>query len=98
MERDIELRIKGHLYEIATVDDEIIGNSQGFYSAEQGYQKTLMSVAEIAGTELMDTMADGIKEYIEANQERPANQSVRKKARILVSKAGYPPDAYLNAA
>ena len=98
MERNIELRIKGHLYEIATVDKKIIGNGQGFHSAEQGYLKTLTSVAEIAGPELMDTVAERIKQHIGDRQERPPNQSVRKDARILVSEAGYSPDKYLNLA
>jgi len=98
MERDNELRMKGHLYEIATIDYKIIGNRQGFHSAEQGYLKTLTSVAEIAGPELIDTVAEYIKQYIEENEQRPKNQSVRKKARSLVSEAGYPPDTYLNAA
>jgi len=98
MERDIELRMKGHLYEVATIDDKIIGNRQGFHSAEQGYLKTLTSVVEIAGSDLMDTVAEDIKKHIEEHHQRPKNQSVRREARSLVSKAGYPPDAYLNAA
>lgn len=98
MNRDTELRIKGHLYEVASVDKKIIANAQGFHSAEQGYIKTLTSVAEIAGPELMDEVAEKIKQHIVEQHERPKNQSVRKEARSLVSKAGYPPDDYLNAA
>jgi hypothetical protein len=43
-------------------------------------------------------MAAYIKDSIENNGERPQNQDVRKKARRMVSKAGYPPDDYLDAA
>lgn len=98
MERDLELRMKGHLYEIGSVNDEILESRQGFPASEQGYRQTLESVLEIAGQELMDEMAAYIKEHIRGNEERPANQAVRKQARRRVSKAGYPPDEYLNAA
>jgi len=98
MERDVELRMKGHLYEIGSVNDEVIESRQGFPASEHGYQKTLESVLEIAGQELMDEMAAYIKEHIREEQERPENQAVRKQARRRVSKAGYPPDEYLNAA
>ena len=36
--------------------------------------------------------------WIEETADRPRNQAVRKKARLMVSRAGYPPDDYLNAA
>ena len=98
MERGIELRIKGHLYEIATTNDDVIESRQGFPAAERGYRKTLTSVAEIAGSELMDEMAAYIKDHIESYKERPQNDAVRREARRRVSKAGYPPDEYLNAA
>ena len=98
MERDLELRIKGHLYEIESVNDDVLGSRQGYPSSEEGYEKTLISVAEVAGLELMDEVAANIKGYIRENRERPANQKVRREARSLVSKAGYPPDEYLNAA
>lgn len=98
MDRDAELRIKGHLYEIATIDDEIIANRQGFPAAETGYRKTLESVLDVSRINLVDEMAEYIKDQIRTNKERPANQAVRKEARLRVSKAGYPPDEYLNAA
>jgi len=98
MERDAELRIKGHLYEISSLNDEVIESRQGYPASEQGYRKTLDSVLDISGVELMDGIAAFIKEYIQEHQERPANQTVRKEARSRVSKAGYPADEYLNAA
>lgn len=98
MERDVELRMKGHLYEIASVNDEVLGSRQGYPASEKGYRKTLESVLNIAGPDLMDELAAYIKEYIQQHEERPANQTVRKKARSRVSKAGYPADEYLNAA
>jgi hypothetical protein len=98
MDRDAELRLKGHLYEIASVNDEVLGSDQGFPASESGYRRTLESVVDIAGTDLMDEMAAYIKDYMEAERERPANQDVRKEARSRVSKAGYPADEYLNAA
>jgi hypothetical protein len=98
MNRDVELRIKGHLYEIGSLNDEILGSRQGFPASERGYRKTFESVVDIAEPEMMDKIAMYIKEYIQEQQERPANQTVRKKARSQVSKAGYPPDEYLNAA
>jgi len=98
MERDAELRIKGHLYEISSLNDEVIESRQGYPASEQGYRKTLDSVLDISGVELMDGIAAFIKEYIQEHQERPANQTVRKEAQSRVSKAGYPADEYLNAA
>jgi hypothetical protein len=98
MERDVELRIKGHLYEISSVNDEVLESRQGYPTSEEGYRKTLDSVLDIAGTDMMDEVAAYIKEYIQKHQERPANQTVRKEARSRVSKAGYPADEYLNAA
>jgi len=98
MDRDVELLINGHLYEITTTDDKVIGNRQGFPAAETGCRKTLGSVADIAGTELVDEVAMYIKEHIETHQERPSNQNIWRKARIIVSKAGYPAYEYLNAA
>lgn len=98
MERDAELRIKGHLYEISSLNDEVIESRQGYPASEKGYRKTLDSVLDISGVELMDGIAAFIKEYIQEHQERPANQTVRKEARSRVSKAGYPADEYLNAA
>jgi len=98
MERDVDLRIKGHLYEIASVNDEVLESRQGFPASERGYRKTLESVVDIAGPDLLDEMAAYIKEYIQDHHERPPNQTVRIEARSLVSKAGHPPDEYLNAA
>lgn len=98
MERDAELRIKGHLYEISSVNDEVLESRQGYPASEEGYRRTLDSVMEIAGTDMMDEVAAYIKEYIQEHQERPANQTVRKEAQSRVSKAGYPADEYLNAA
>lgn len=98
MDRDLELRIKGHLYEIATVNDEVKGDRRGFPAAEKGYRETLESVAEIAGRALVDEVAAHIKNSIRKTEDRPRNQAVRKKARLMVSRAGHPPDDYLNAA
>ena len=98
MDRDVELRIKGHLYEIASVNDEVLGSRQGYPVAEGGYEKTLKSVAAIAGPDFVDEVAEYIKDHIQKRKERPTNQMVRREARSLVSKAGYPPDEYLNAA
>lgn len=98
MDRDTELRLKGHLYEISSVNDEVLGSRQGYPEAENGYERTLKSVVDIAGQDLMDEIATFIKEYIRTNNERPRNQAIRKEARSRVSKAGYPADEYLNAA
>lgn len=98
MERDLELRIKGHLREIEEINDRVIGTRQGYPPAEQGYEKTLESVAVKGDQELVDEIAEFIKSHIEAKGERPNNQMVRRKARSVVSKAGYPIDEYLNRA
>ena len=109
MDRDAELRIKGHLFEIEEYNDEFIGHQQGYPISERAYKKTLESAAECA-TEapksmknsevkmVIDQVADYIKEYIEDYEDRPENRKVRRKARKIVSQAGYPPDSYLNAA
>lgn len=98
MERDVELRLKGHLYEIRAVNDEVLDSRQGYPSSERGYRETLESVVDVAEPEQMDEMAAFIKEYIEENEDRPANKKVRIEARSRVSNAGYPADEYLNAA
>ena len=98
MDRDLELRIKGHLYEIATVNDEVLESKQGFPMAEEGYRKTLESVAECAGPDLVDEVAEKIREYIRNEKERPDNQSVRQDARFLLVDKEILPDDYLNRA
>lgn len=98
MDRDLALRIKGHLYEIGTVNDEVKGGRQGYPAAENGYKETLESVAAVASQDLVDEVAAHIEDSLEKNGDRPRNQAVRKKARRMVSKAGHPPDDYLNAA
>lgn len=98
MNRSLELRIKGHLYEIAAVNDEVLDSRQGFPPAERGYWKTLESVADCAGAEMVDEVADTIKEHIQTEGERPENQSVRRDARMLLTGEGIAPDKYLNLA
>ena len=98
MERDVELRVKGHLYEISEVNDEVLDSRQGYHMSEEGYRKTLDSVLDVAGVDMVDEVVAYIKEYIREHEERPTNNDVRRKARSLVSKAGYPADEYLNAA
>lgn len=98
MERSTELRIKGHLYEIGEIDEDVIGNRQGFHSAEAGYRRTLESVADCADTEMVDRIAGEIKTHIQNRKERPANQSVRKNARRTLVEAEILPDSYLNEA
>jgi hypothetical protein len=98
MDRDLELRVKGHLYEIATVNDEVLESKQGFPMAEEGYRKTLESVGECAAPDLVDEVAENIKEHIRNEKERPDNQSVRRDARFLLVNQGILPDTYLNRA
>jgi len=98
MDRDLELRVKGHLYEIARVNDEVLESKQGFPMAEEGYRKTLESVAECAGPDLVDEVAENIREHIRNRHERPDNQSVRQDARFLLVDEGILPDDYLNRA
>lgn len=98
MDRDLELRIKGHLYEIGTVNDRVLESRQGFPASEGGYKSTLESVADVAGREFVDDVAAYIKEFIQEKEVRPENNAVRKEARKMVSRAGHPPDPYLNAA
>jgi hypothetical protein len=98
MERSLELRIKGHLYEIRKIDDEVIANGQGFKSAIEGYRKTLESVAECAIGDLVDKVARDVKEHIRSEEERPPNADVRVDARKLLVNEGFLPDEYLNSA
>lgn len=74
MERDMELRIKGHLYEILEIDDDVIDNRQGQQSSERGYTDTLESVADCSNAELVDQVAEDIKQHIRSREERPRNQ------------------------
>lgn len=98
MERSLELRIKGHLYEIQTVNDDVIESGQGLPRALQGYQKTLASVADCAGSELTDRVAEQIKDHIRSEEERPANRALRRDARMLLADEGIVADEYLNVA
>lgn len=98
MDRDYELRIKGHLYEIAKLNDEVLNSRQGFPMSEEGYLKTLKSVADCAGADMVDEVAEHIKDHIRTQEERPKNNAVRKKARLLLSEEGIVPDEYLNMA
>jgi hypothetical protein len=98
MDRDLELRIKGHLYEITTVNDEVIDGRRGFPAAKRGYRKTLASVANCAGAEMVDRVGDSIKEAIRDEGERPNNQTVRRDARMLLVNAEIVPDEYLSRA
>jgi hypothetical protein len=41
MDRNLDLRIKGHLYELGEINDDVLGTRQGFHAAEQGYESTL---------------------------------------------------------
>ena len=96
--RDLELRVNGHLYEITAVNDEVIGSRQGLPAAERGYAKTLESVADCAGCELVDQVAESIKDHIRTHEERPTNRSVRRDARTLLAGEGFVADTYLNQA
>jgi|GEM_PF-1650357 len=98
VERDVELRIKGHLYEIGLVNDQVIESRQGYPASEGGYARTLESVASVANAELVDEVAEYIKDFIQDRKARPENQDVRIEARSKVSQAGHPADSYLNSA
>ena len=98
MDRGLELRVKGHLYEIREVNDEVLDSQQGFPMAEEGYKETLQSVADCSNSELVDRVANSIKEDIRSNEERPSNRSVRRDARMLLAEEGFVADNYLNTA
>jgi hypothetical protein len=98
MERDVNLRMKGPRCEIASINGKTLGSQPGFPTSERGYRGTLERVVDIARPGVRDEMARHVLEHIQGERERPPNQTVRKKVRSRVSKAGYPPDEYLNAA
>lgn len=75
--RDLELRIHGHLREIALANDHEIGHRQGFPPAIAGYEKTLYSVATCATVDELDEIARQIKDRIRNHGERPPNRLVR---------------------
>lgn len=83
--RDLELRIHGHLQEVALVNDRVIGHRQGFPPALTGYEKTLHSVAACATVDEIDEIARHIKDRIRNHGERPQNRLVRRTARTIVS-------------
>jgi hypothetical protein len=96
--RDLDLRIKGHLYEIRETNEEVIGGEQGYPMAENGYQATLTSVAICADEDVIDAVAKHIQDEMRKLGSRPKNRKIRRVARQLVSEAGYPPNKYLNRA
>lgn len=98
MNRSLELRVKGHLYEIAAVNDEVLDTRQGLPMAEKGYWRTLTSVADCASAEMVDGVAESIKEHIRTEGNRPDNRSVRRDARMRIAEEGIVPDTYLNKA
>ena len=98
IERNDELRLKGHLLEIREVNDEVLGGRQGYPMAEVGYKKTLQEVLECATVSEMDEIAEYIKSEIKRKNERPTNRKVRRTARRVVSEAGFPASGYLNRA
>jgi len=98
MDRGLELRIKGHLYEIREINDQVLGTRQGFPMAEKGYEKTLQSVASCSNPELVDQIAYDIKDKIRSREERPSNRSIRRDARMLLADEGIVADNYLNKA
>lgn len=97
-DRESELRVKGHLYEIAKVNDQVIGGQQGWPAAEGGYKRTLLNVADCANDIAVDEVASYINDYIRTNEERPTNRKVRRHARSVVTEKGYPATPYLNKA
>lgn len=96
--RDMELRIHGHLREIRLVNDDVIGSGQGLYPAMTGYERTLNSVAECATAYEVDEIAAYVKDQIQEYSDRPTNRTLRRTARSVVSRAGYPADEFLNKA
>lgn len=98
MDRGLELRIKGHLYEIREINHQVFGTRQGFPMAEKGYNKTLQSVADCSNPELVDQVANNIKEQIRTCEERPNNRAIRRDARMLLADKVIAPNSYLNTA
>jgi hypothetical protein len=98
LRRGVELRLKGHLYEIGETNDAVLGGRQGYPRAKQGYERTLREVADCADPDTLDRVAAHIKDEMSETGERPSNRSVRRAARQIVSEAGYPASAYLNRA
>ncbi|GGN98600.1 hypothetical protein [Haloarcula pellucida] len=96
--RDLELRINGHLQEIRDENNRVIGSRQGFPPAITGYENTLKSVAECATKAEVDHVAEEIKITIREESKRPPNRKIRRIARSVVSRAGYPADDFLNTA
>jgi hypothetical protein len=98
IDRDAELRARGHLYEIGKLNDEFVGSRRGYHMTEEGYETTLRNVAECAGLNELDEIAEYIKDQIRETKSRPANRRVRRYARRVVTEAGQPANEYLNAA
>lgn len=98
LDRDAELRVKGHLYEIAKINDQVIGGRQGYHMTEKGYKETLRNVADCADFEIVDDIAEQIKDELRTRGERPKNRRVRRKARSAVTQGGYATNSYLNSA
>lgn len=98
LDPQIDLIIKGHLYEIGEINDEILGGRQGYPMSEGGYNQTLREVAECASIDEVHAVAQRIKSHIQRVEERPSNRKVRRAARDIVTEAGYPATRYLNKA
>jgi gas vesicle protein len=95
MERSVELRIKGHLYEIREANDAIVESRQGLHVSLNAYKKTLESVAKSGDVELVDDVAGDIKDRLKETGDRPSNQEMRKEARTLLAEQDIVPDDYL---
>lgn len=98
LERGVELRLKGHLYEIRAINNDVIGGEQGYPMAEAGYHRTLREVADTSSVTELDEVAAEIKQLINDTGDRPPNRKIRRYAREIVAQNGYPSTSYLNRA
>jgi hypothetical protein len=95
MDQSVELRIKGHLYEILEANDAVIESRQGLHVSLNAYQKTLESVAKSGDLELVDEVAGDIKDRLKETGDRPSNQEMRKEGRARLAEQDIVPDDYL---
>ena len=94
-ERELGLRIRGHIDEIDEYNDKYIGHRQGYPMSRKYYLSSLSAVAFCTrDQQVIDKVANYIKGQFEKS-DRPSSRKVRRNARKIVETEGHQPHEFL---
>lgn len=95
-DKDLRLRIRGHLDEIDEYNQKYIGNEQGYPMSRESYTWTLSATAVCTkDREVVDKVAEYIKDQFQ-RRDRPSSRKVRRNARRIVEGNGYDPHEFID--